>query len=434
MADESVRALRQQISEFLKERLELKISGLKGSDPDRTTKEQQLREKFQREAWIDDAAHRVAQLQIVTHPAKVTHPNSKATSLYSPPPELPDHGLVSSQVLGNDFAADVVGNAAALDVFKFLRLEYDGRTLLARALDQEPQLAQAFSDDAQQGMEWVRRFAGITEPKGSVQADPRAKQLYWLVGEEPTQESGFHILLPLYSTVLAHRIHATISDTRFSEQSKAARKAHWDGEYSENEHREYPDLATQNFGGSKPQNISQLNSERGGTNYLLASLPPNWHSAEVRPLLHVSSAFRVFGGRRAVRQTVRELERFLQTEPKPNTVTRTYRDALVAALVDELLVFAAEIQQLEPGWSADPTCQLPEEETLWLDPERATSDPDFARRREAGQWVIEVRERFAAWLNQRLRRRLPVGDAEYDHWEDQLKRETDALEEALHDA
>ena len=434
MYDGSVPLLRQRIAEFLDERLETKLSGLKDNDPERTAKEQQLREKYQRETWIADAARRVAQLQVVTHPAKVTHPDSKATSLYTPPPNLPNHDLIGSHVLGADFATDVVGNAAALDVFKFLKIEHDGRTLLDRTLREEPELAQAFSDDADQGMAWVRSFAGITEPRGAVQADPRAKQLYWLVGEEPARNEDFHLLVPLYSTVLAHRLHAAISEARFSEASKAARKAHRAGEYSEHEHREYPNLATQSFGGSKPQNISQLNSERGGTNYLLASLPPNWHTAEVRPLWHTDSALRAFGRRREVRRNLRELERFLETEPRPNKETRRHRDALVATLVDELLMFAAELQGLEPGWSADPACQLPEEEALWLDPERAASDPDFAQRREAGDWVTEIRERFAAWLNQRLQQKLPVGDAEHDHWEEQLREETDALEEALIDA
>jgi CRISPR-associated protein Csy1 len=431
MDDAEVQGIRDRITEFLEERLETKLSGLKDDDPERASKQRELREKFRRETWIADAARRVSQLQVVTHPTKATHPDSKATSLYTPPPELPDHGLVGSHVLGEGFATDVVGNAAALDVFKFLKLEHDGRTVLARALEGEAELARAFSDDSEQGREWVRNFAGITEPRGAVKGDPRAKQVYWLVGDEPTRDEGFHLLAPLYSTVFAHRIHAVISHMRFSEESKAARKAHWNGEYCEHEHQEFPYLATQTFGGSKPQNISQLNSERSGNNYLLGSLPPNWRSADVKPLLRMNSAFRAFGRRNTVRQTLRELERFLMADPRPNQETRKQRDALVASLVDELLVFAAELHELEPGWSADPACELPEEEKLWLDPERASVDPEFAQRREALDWVNEVRDRFAGWLNQRLHRSLPLGDAEHEHWEEQLKHETASLKEVL---
>ena len=46
----------------------------------------------------------------------------------------------------------------------------------------------------------------------------------------------------------------------------------------------YASLAVQELGGTKPQNISQLNSERRGDNYLLASLPPVWKTVAVQPV------------------------------------------------------------------------------------------------------------------------------------------------------
>lgn len=434
MDDSEVQSIRKRISEFLDERLEAKLSGLKENDSEKTTKELELREKFCREVWIADAARRVSQLQVVTHPAKATHPDSKAASIYAPPIELPNHPLVGSHILGEDFPTDVVGNAAALDVFKFLRLEHDGRTIMHRALAGETELARAFSDDVDRGNEWVRSFAGIIEPSGLTKADTRIKQLYWLVGEDPTQDEEFHLLVPLYSSIFSHRIHTSISEARFGEESKAARKAYINSEHSEFEYRQYPHMATQALGGTKPQNISQLNSQRGGINYLLSSSPPNWQSAKVRPLLNTSSALRAFGRRTIVRQTLRELESFLVTNPKPNRQTRQKRDSSVAALVDELLVFAAELQNLKPGWSADSACQIPAEEALWLDPGRSELDLEFAQRRQRLDWVRQIRNRFAAWLNQRLSKCLPVGDTEHNYWESQLKDETAVLEELLHHA
>lgn len=436
MDEPEVQGIRDRITEFLDERLETKLSGLKDDDPERATKEQELREKFRREAWIADAVKRVSherdsRLQMVTHPAKATHPYSRSNSLYTPPPELPSHNLVGSHVLGDEFIIDASGNAADLDIFPFLNLEYQGRSFLELALEGKPELAGALSDDLEQGMDWVRALAKVSRPPGATKTDFRAKQVYWLVGNEPTRDTDFHLLAPLYSTVLAQRIHTDVGYTRFSDDSKEARKAHWKGGYSEYEHREYPNLAQQRLGGSNAQNVSLFNTKRGGNNYLLGSLPPNWRSADVKPLLRMNSALRAFGRRTTVRQTLRELERFLVANPRPNQETRQRRDALVAALMDELLVFAAELQDLEPGWSAEPACELPEEEALWLDPERASIDPEFAQRRESLDWVSEVRDRFAAWLNQRLYKSLPVGDAEHEHWEEQLKHETAALEEVL---
>lgn len=423
--------LREQIALFLQDRLETKLASLKEAEPDLEKKRDSLRERFQRENWIADAAQRVGQLQVVTHVAKATHPDTKGASLYIPPPSMPAHSLVGSHLLGETFDTDVVGNAAALDVFKFLKIEYEGRTVLARALAGESALAHAFSDDSDLGMEWVRSFAGITEPRGQVTSDPRSKQIYWLVGDDPADDAEFHLLSPLYSTILAHRAYRTITGDRFSDAATEARKAYRAGKYSDYEYRDYPGLATQKLGGSNKQNISQLNIERGGNNYLLASLPPQWTSRDSKPVLHVESAFLVFDKRPEVRRLVNRLRRFLKADPAANKETRDRRDADVAALIDELIRFTAQLNSLDPGWTAGDACQLSRAQSLWLDPGRAEIDTEFAEDRERGEWVAEVRERFASWLNGRLLKSIPVGDAEHREWEAQLKLETDALEEVL---
>ncbi|MBF7055095.1 type I-F CRISPR-associated protein Csy1, partial [Halomonas sp. KAO] len=126
-------------------------------------------------------------------------------------------------------------------------------------------------------------FASITEPKGAPSSHVMGKQLYWLVGDDPTDDTAYHLLAPLYATALTHRFYAQVSPNTwfFGDHNKAARKALKDKAPFEGGYTSYPNLAVQKLGGTKPQNISQLNSERGGQNYLLASLPPNWDSREV---------------------------------------------------------------------------------------------------------------------------------------------------------
>lgn len=96
----------------------------------RRPKRQALLAQFEFKTWIADAARRARQIQAVTHALKATHPDARGTSLYRPPAELAQHPLVGNQCLAEDFAGDVVGNAAALDVYKFLRVAHDSRTLL----------------------------------------------------------------------------------------------------------------------------------------------------------------------------------------------------------------------------------------------------------------------------------------------------------------
>ena len=414
------------IQHFLKERFDTKAEKLAPDDP----KYQALVEQFQFNTWINDAARRVGQLQVVTHSLKPIHPDAKGSNLYAPPESLHAHSLVGSHVLPTDFAGDVVGNAAALDVYKFLKLSLEGKSLLERALENDGDFAKALSDNPEQAQAWIDAFAAITEPRGEHASHTRGKQLYWLVGDDAADlendAENFHLLAPLYATSLAHRVFQTINHDRFSEEAKEARKAKREGKYAERPIHSYPNLAVQKMGGTKPQNISQLNSERGGNNYLLASLPPSWSVRDIRPPLKVVSVFSdpgVFGSRPEVRSLVKDLKRFLETNPSTDMHTRDLRDDYTAMLMDELTLFAMQMHSLPAGWSDDEACELVAEEAFWLDPGRAEEDSVFREARNSVEWADEIRHRFARWLNLALGDKLPLGDVEFRHWHKTLAKD-----------
>ncbi len=414
--------LRAVITTFLTERRDGKLEKLKPDDPKRI----ELQQQFEFSTWIDDAARRVGQIQAVTHSLKPTHPDAKGTSLYVPPATLPVHCEVGSHVLGEEFVGDVVGTAAALDVYKFLKLSHAGQTLLALMLNQDADLVAALSDDADQAQAWITAFVGITQPRGKVASHTMAKQLYWLVGEDPGQDADYHLLAPLYASSLAQRVFETINADRFSEPAKAARLARREGRLSEQAIHEYPQLAVQKLGGTKPQNISQLNSERGGNNYLLASLPPLWQSRDVTPLLRTDSMFQRFGRRSEVRALVKSLLGFLKADPRANLETREWRDLQVESLLDELVVFTAALRQLPSGWSQHPECELSAAEKQWLDPEGAAVAAEVVGIPLPTDSAEEVGNAFALWLNHQLRDPLPMGDPEFQHWRKLAREQLEA--------
>ncbi|MFB2764954.1 MULTISPECIES: type I-F CRISPR-associated protein Csy1 [Marinobacter] len=414
-------SLRMLMERFVQARLEGKLEKLSEDDP----KRQELNEQFRFENWVADAARRVAQIQLVTHSLKATHPDAKGSSLYRPPGELNAGGLVGTSSLGESFNADVVGNAAALDVYKFLRLTFAGKSLLDRVLERDESLIAALSNDRTQAEEWVEAFAGITSPGSSESSHTKAKQVYFLVGDDPGADDGYHLLSPIYATSLAHEVFQRINRDRFGERQKEARQARREKKPFDHGFYEYPELAVQKLGGTKPQNISQLNSERGGNNYLLASLPPQWQSRDVKPPLNKDSVFPLFGYRAETKRLLRQLVEFLAADPAKNLQTRNTRDELIDDLCGELLQFAAELRTLPSGWSASVECRLPEAEQLWLDPGRAELDELFRQQWMKGDWPGTIRHRFANWLNHALAGTLPVGDPEHKHWSDQLKRDGD---------
>jgi len=433
-----IAGLRAVIADFLRKRLEDKLDKVKDDEKEADTKRIDLHRAHQPATWVEDAARRVTQIQAVTHSLKPIHPDAKGTNLYSPPATLAPLDEVGSHCLGADFAGDVVGNAAALDVYKFLKLNYQGSSLLDLVQGKDVDLTAAFCDDRTTAESWMEAFAGMTAARGRLASHALAKQLYWLTGSDPHDDSQYHLLAPLYASSLAHRVWEQIQDDRYSEAAKAARQARRDSEWSDRPVREYPQLAVQKLGGTKPQNISQLNSERRGSNYLLASLPPTWRSLDIRPLLRTDTMFRRYERRDEVRQTVRALLAFLKSDPAKNIESRRQRNELVDVLIDELLQYAAELRALEPGWSQQQDCWLSPAERHWLDPEGTAAACEVSGLPLPADTAERVSEAFANWLNHRLRDGhsripLPLGDPEFLEWSRRMLEQIQADERGAHD-
>ena len=408
-------SLRAMVTAFLSERLNAKLEKLADEDQ----KRDELRAQFLPAVWLEDAARRVGQIQAVTHcysySIKSDDPARRVTSLFRLPQMLAPLSEVGSHALGVEFEIDVSGNAAALDVFGFLKQEYEGSSLLSLATDSDADFGAALSDHSETAARWMAAFAGLTQQRAHLNSHGKAKQLYWPVGADPHADSDFHLLAPLYPTSLVHRLYLTLQEHRFGDAAKAARDARKAGEWHVHPIHEYPQLAIQKLGGANPQNISQLNTARHGDNCLLASLPPSWRSQPAKPLLGFESLFRAFHARADVRTLISELRRLLESDPSRTSATREHRDGLVEALLDDLIQFTAQVHELESGWSRDPLCQLSRAQMAWLDP--------LGVEVEVQGTVDIIASDFANWLNAQLRARLPVGDAEYLHWR-KLARES----------
>lgn len=411
------KAFRTAITGFIDARREAK---LKGQDHDADTAS-----KYEYATWLADAARRVGQIQAVTHVLKATHPDARGSSLHVTPSKLPQHMEIGSHLLGSNYAEDVVGNAAALDVFKLLKVEVEGKRLLYWAQVRDADLQAALSDDTEQTRGLMQAFASLVRAETQPASHPMAKQLYWLTGDDPQDDAHYHLLQPVFASSLAHVVHTDIQDARFGEANKQARQAKRDNKPSEASYRDYRNLVVRKLGGTKPQNISQLNSERGGVNYLLPSLPPAaWTLSQGPDLRQRGSVFHetrgalfVFG---EVRNLLSELAVFLKSDPDPTKETRDRVNAVVKSIAQELALFGAAVRgRYEAGWTREVHEGLPLCEQLWLDPDRAElpprNNPDypawqeddlaFNQAYERGDWADEVATRFGLWFNGQLRKR-----------------------------
>lgn len=356
-----------------------------------------IEQSFKPETWLTDAARRAKQISLATHAIKFTHSDAKATSILVTKTEQEQKGYLVTANL-DDKAIDAVGNAAALDVARLLKIQVGGESLVSQLQQGQAPSLSAFTDNTELLQNWIQGFKlALVDEK--LTSHTLSKQVYFPLGQNSDEE--YHLLCPLFSSTLSHRLHAKVTSTRFGD-SKEVRDARKANKFDERIDASFPNTAVQTFGGSKPQNISQLNSERYGQSFLLSCAPPNFERQTNPPLKQKSLfnrrlSFKVAG-------YLREFKRFLETlrPDQRNFKIRYKRDqGFIAPILDQLMVYAASIQALPAGWSNDSDCELKFSHTFWLD----IHNPDeaFQREREKLDWQNEVASDFASWLSRQLK-------------------------------
>lgn len=368
--------------------------------------------------WLADAALRAKQIQMVTHALKFTHTDARGSSIYFPEGQSQLEGMKNGELLSTASLTspviDAVGNAAALDVAALLQMEHEGKTLIQYIEQGDSSPLKPFAKDEIQLADWMGAFKQALEGN-ELSSHKLAKQLYF-----PVAKGQYHLLAPLYSSSLAHALNSRIAATRYGEEVKLIRKAKKDGRFNTAPVVDFPDTAVRTYGGTKPQNVSQLNSSQGGKSFLLSCAPPNWE-VQATPPLGVKSVFsrNHFGYR--VRKEVWSLQQYLlkKLDNDSTKPIRDHRAERVDQVLDQLVQYAAEIQNLTGyvGWSALPACKLSRAEQLWLDPQRAELDEVFAAELVKDDWQAVVADQFARWFNSRLKHeKLTMGDAEHAEW------------------
>lgn len=358
----------------------------------------EIEKKYEVRTWLTDAASRAGQISLVTHAIKYFHGDAKGSSVYSTAKSHRSDCLSTASL--NVPAVDAVGNSAALDVAKLLQTEYEGDSLLASLQRGDHAALKTLAEDEQQLALWVSGFKQSLSDK-QLSSHKLAKQIYFPISDK----TDYHLLSPLYSSSLAHALHQRISASRYSEASVDTRKARREQQWSPETLQIFADVAVQGIGGTKPQNISYLNSARGGKSHLLRCAPPEWQSI-LKPPVEQKTIFGAVLGQR-VGGGISQLRRYLVSVAKQeNTMhIRQKRAELVDDIIGIVFNYAAEIQNLtdETCWSNRVECQLNVSQQLWLDPLREKYDHPFKLRREdTDSWQKEIARDFGHWLHTQL--------------------------------
>ena len=376
------------IQNFLQERKEARIKAktkAKMSDEEKLEIKQMAEEAFDIETWLPSAAERSTQLSMVSHPGKFSHPSAKTSSVIASCKHKND-GFVRT---GNtESELDVFGNAAALDVYKFLSLSMqNGKTVLENLEDNTPEVKKQFSlkttsfDEIHSGLLAIKK-----ESVTSYQTSAKVKQVYFPVKDD------YHLLSILTPSGLMFKFKERINTIRFSDQAKQARDAKRKNEINEQGFTEIYNLSVIGFGGTKPQNISILNSQNFGQSYLLECLPPTLKKRTIS--LPKKSFFTNTLNPWAYNESFQTFHRLIYGDYN-NVDIRRGRDNTIHFIISQVIERMWVVRLVESGWSEGETfSNLPAYQKHWLDDlyvkEREEDDNLLDKiTRDLSRWFLE---------------------------------------------
>ena len=246
-------------------------------------KEQDVRkeceEKFSLESWLPDAAKRAEQISICSHPCTFSHPsarknkNGSASAVIANNQQRNDGLLRSGNVMVED---DALGNAAALDVYKFLMLKMEDEQTLLAHLEKDSDLTKEILSIRTTSYEELKHgFLTMTQASTKSITSSKIKQVYFPV------DNDYHLLSVLTPSGIMFNLRKRLDSVRFGEETKQGREKYRKKEYHKPGFQEIYNLTTLGYGGTKPQNISVLNNQNGGKVHLLYSAPPELQTREI---------------------------------------------------------------------------------------------------------------------------------------------------------
>lgn len=377
----------ESIQNFLNERKELWLKDrLKKAENDSVISELQGQadDKFSLKEWLPDAAKRVTQLSMVSHPSKFSHPSAKTSSVIAQAKQINDGYLRSGNV---SYPLDVFGNAAAMDVFKFLSLPLTEKLTVLDGFERQEESLKTLLVGADLDFETLStEFLKIKATDTSVKTDHLVKQVYF-----PIEQAEYHLLSVLTPSGLITRLKQSIDTIRFSEETKQAKELRRKNEHHEIGYADIFDLTITAYGGTQPQNVSVLNSQNAGRAYLLSSCPPMLEKRAIR--LPKTDFFAQCLYRKNYQESFIQLHKFMQLDLNNDDIRTAIRN-IIQFVIDQILVLASKTREYSvEGWSnQDYYASLPKLQRIWLDKIYQTE------REEDHDWRDELSREIARWI------------------------------------
>lgn len=412
------------IQSYFSERKEAWMKkNLKTSMQDHEVKEleQVCEQQFSLNEWLPNAAKRAGQISMSTHPCTFSHPSARknkngyVSSVLAEIDRVEDGYLKTGNV---SVATDALGNAAALDVYKFLTLTMEDGEHLLNHIQQETDLAKALLTIKAADYQDLRSgFLAMIEGATESITSSKIKQVYFPV------DDGYHQLSLLSNSGMIYQLRARLDKLRFSDEVKELRDKKRKNEFSEQGFSEIYGLTTIGYGGTKPQNISVLNNQNGGKAHLLSSLPPSIEKRDVH--FPKTDFFTESFKKYEYANNFKALHKLFQTDYN-NIKLRDAIDRNLQQIIDLIIEKMWSIRAISQQQFHADTPSLSSVQLTWL-------HDDFADEREKSeQWLNLLITEISAWLTRSYekvldKKAIKLGEAEHLHFAEVIERNREFL-------
>ncbi|MDO5674215.1 MAG: type I-F CRISPR-associated protein Csy1 [bacterium] len=371
---------------------------------------------------------RAQKLNLATHTAKGIHSALQTDNVILLAKEE-NSGIVSSRTVQRlciDATSNNTGSHSGhlKNIVDFLNVPVAEGRIYQAVLSNNPAIRDLFSAMGENGEENLLFLVRCLQVQPvNLSTGERSKQLLF-----PAEADAYVCLIPLYPSSLVNHVFHTIHGIRYSDDARLAKQQRQkDDATAQKSYSTVHDLAVINLGGANSQNVSRLNNQQSGRNFLLPSLPPVFNQQHAFQIGPSDQSFFNKKLRYLCRAPLQKL--FALVADDTNTFfVRESRKTIINTMLDQVLWLAASIQgNSPPGWSKKGHA-LHYKECLWLDPGRAEleGEEDFAEDREQKDWRGYVATRLANWLNALLKKefehmRYDFGDAVQKEWRSSME-------------
>lgn len=351
------------------------------------SKKSECEDIFSLEKWLPNAAKRAGQISISTHPCTFSHPSARknkngyVTPIIATKQRANDGYLRSGNVLVKE---DALGNAAALDVYKFLTLTMqDGKSVLQH-LKEDTELAKELLSIESESYENLKSgFLEMVQSKRDIVTSSKIKQVYFPVNND------YHLLSTLTASGVSYELKKRIDKIRSSEETKAAKSAEKNDDMHESGYKQLVNITTIGYGGTKPQNISVLNNQNGGKAHLLPSYPPQLKLRNIQ-FPTVDFFTQTFRYKRC-EDLFQDLHK-LFVNPKNNQEVRAQRDSHYQAIIDRIIECSWLIREVAHEQFNSETSNLNKNQKIWL------CDEHEEQRNSDNDWLDDIVEQITRYI------------------------------------